>query len=65
MVSLRIFDATGRLARTLVEGVRLAGEHEFTWDGADDRGRDLPSGMYFYTLEAGGERITRRMVLLK
>jgi hypothetical protein len=65
MVSLRVYDTSGRLARNLVEGVRLAGEQEVVWDGTDDRGDSLPSGMYFYTLQAGGKTITRKMVLLK
>jgi hypothetical protein len=65
MVSLRIYDASGRAVRNLIEGISLPGEHEVVWDGRDDRGDALPSAMYFYTLEAGGTTTTRKMVLLK
>jgi hypothetical protein len=64
-VVIRIFDAGGRLVRTLVEGEMPAGDHSETWNGKDDHGRAAASGIYFCRLET--ERISRsiKMVLLR
>jgi flagellar hook assembly protein FlgD len=52
-VSLEIYDATGRLARRLfAERPLAAGYHVIGWDGADDSGRQLPSGVYFARVDA-------------
>jgi hypothetical protein len=64
-VRLRVFDVSGRELASLVNGVQSAGTHVVNWHGTDDGGRTLASGAYFYTLESLGQRITRRMVLLK
>jgi hypothetical protein len=63
---LSIYDASGKLVRALVrERDVSAGVHHEAWNGRDDEGRQLPSGVYFYRLEVGGEVLTKRMVLLK
>jgi DNA-binding beta-propeller fold protein YncE len=59
-VSLRLFDSLGRQVATLYEGVTTPGTYSMSFDGTD-----LSSGMYVYVLEAGGERITRSMILAK
>jgi hypothetical protein len=64
-VELSIYDSGGRLVRTLVDGRLAAGFRSVTWDGTDDTGTRVSSGVYFYRLEVGGETITRKMVLLK
>lgn len=65
-VRLLVFDATGRLARTLVnEFVSSPGVHRVEWDGAGDGGRQLPAGVYFYSLRAGEFRAMHRMILVK
>ena len=64
-VSLRVFDASGRLVRVLAEGLHAAGPHEAAWDGRDARGRTAASGVYYYRLEAPAFSQTRRMVLLR
>jgi hypothetical protein len=66
-VTLRVYDVTGALVRTLVDGVQSAdaGALQATWDGRADTGAAVSSGVYFYRLEAGGTIETRRMVLLK
>jgi len=65
-VGLRVFDASGTLVRVLVSGTReTGGVHHVSWDGRDDEGASLPSGVYFYRLEVGGEVMTKRMILLK
>ncbi len=64
-VSLRIYDAAGRLVRVLVEGARPTGNYSELWDGRDLHGSAAASGMYFYRLDAGAFSETRKMVLLK
>ncbi|MFV1979805.1 MAG: family 10 glycosylhydrolase [Rhodothermia bacterium] len=65
-VSLRVFDATGRLVKTLVQGRPMTvGIHTRPWDGTDDTGRPVPSGAYFYSLEISGRRFTRGMVVTR
>ncbi len=65
-VSLVIFDITGRRMRTLHPGTVLeAGEHLAIWDGRDDRGMALSSGVYFLSLQAGTQQLNRKLVLLK
>jgi hypothetical protein len=64
-VSLRIYDLRGRQVRALVDEVLAAGQHRVTWDGRDDRDRPLASGIYTYTLTRAGERLTRKMLLVR
>jgi spore coat protein A len=62
---LRVFDVAGRLVRTLADREFAAGQHVMLWDGKDDAGLQVSSGVYFYRL-LGGERVlTRRMVVLR
>jgi hypothetical protein len=64
-VSLRVYDVAGRLARTLVDDDKDAGVHRATWDGRNDGGGRVASGVYFYRLASGRKVITKKMVLLK
>jgi len=64
-VSLRIYDAAGRLVRVLVERDRAAGQYEEIWDGKDASGRTAASGIYFCRLGAGSFSQTRKMILLR
>ncbi|HEY5133150.1 MAG TPA: FlgD immunoglobulin-like domain containing protein, partial [Candidatus Krumholzibacteriaceae bacterium] len=64
-VSIRIFDAAGRLVRTLVNGERPAGTYRETWDGMDSSGTAAASGIYFCRFDAGGYRRTIKIVLLR
>ncbi|MEZ4388916.1 MAG: nuclear transport factor 2 family protein [Candidatus Krumholzibacteriia bacterium] len=64
-VSLRVYDLTGRLVRTLVDGRASAGTHTVRWSGDDDRGQPVASGTYFYQLTAPSHSEIRKMVLLK
>jgi len=63
--SLRVYDMKGRLVKTLVDESLPAGGHSAAWDGSDVSGGNAASGVYLYELRAGGERLTRRMLLLK
>ena len=65
-VRVTILDALGRCVRTLVDWQeRVAGRHEVAWDGTDDRGLQVASGVYFYSLETPDHRELRRMTLVK
>ena len=64
-VSLKVYDAQGRLVRDLGGDLYEAGEHAVVWDGVDHRGNGVASGVYLYRLEAAGMRVGRRMVLIK
>ena len=65
-VSVRIYDMTGRLVRTLInDETYVQGTHSVTWNGLGDSGAVVASGQYIYTLEWGQFRQARRMVLVK
>jgi hypothetical protein len=61
----RIYDVRGRLVRELHRGDLAAGPHSRVWDGTDDRGRPVASGVYFQRVVAGEFRQTGKLVLLK
>ena len=63
--SLRVYDLQGRLVKTLVDASFVPGQYSAVWDGSDVGGGSAASGMYMYELRSGGERLTRRMLLLK
>jgi serine protease len=63
--TLAIYDLLGRRIRLLHEGFLEAGGHEYVWDGADQTGRAVSSGIYFYRLETERTTSTKRMTLLK
>jgi hypothetical protein len=63
--SLRVYDAAGRLVRTLHQGRLAPGDHAVTWRGVDDRGRAVSSGVYFCRLEADGQAQGRSLVLVR
>lgn len=62
-VGIRVFDAGGRLVRRLDEHM-TAGPHEIQWDGRDQNGHSVPSGILFYEVTADGTKRTGRMVRL-
>jgi hypothetical protein len=65
-VTLRIFDAGGRLVRTLMDGVESAPlERIARWDGRDQNSRRVASGIYYYQLNVSGKVISKRMVVLR
>jgi Leucine-rich repeat (LRR) protein/pimeloyl-ACP methyl ester carboxylesterase len=63
--TLKIFNIRGQLVRTLVNEEKLPGSYSVIWDGKDQNGKQVASGVYFYRLEAGDYQETKRMVLLK
>ena len=64
-VVLRIFNMIGQEVRSLVNGEEQAGYYEVKWDGKDNFGQLLPSGIYLTQLQAGKFVATRKMVMLK
>jgi len=54
---------TGTCASTLVDGIQQPGRHALTWNRTDSRGRPLPAGVYFLTLDNRAKRISRKVVL--
>ena len=64
-VELRVYDVVGRPVRVLVEGVRAIGRYGVSWDGRDDGGVSVASGVYMYELRAPGRVEAKKMVLLK
>jgi FlgD Ig-like domain len=64
-VVLRIYNPAGQLVRTLVSGKESAGYRQVDWDGRDDFGRMVPSGVYFYRLQAGAFSDTKKMVVIR
>ena len=64
-VTLRIYDVSGRLVRTLVNDVQTTGRKSVIWDARDNRGQSVASGVYFYRMTAPGFEKTRKMVLLQ
>lgn len=64
-VTVRIYSLEGRLVKTLVEGYASAGTHEVRWNGTDNTGRSVPSGMYFVKTESGADKSVVKLSLLK
>ncbi|HMB69667.1 MAG TPA: FG-GAP-like repeat-containing protein [bacterium] len=64
-VTVRVFDAAGRRVRTLADGARGRGEHAVTWNGRDDRGRPVASGVYWYEVRSGAARAQGRLARLR
>lgn len=64
-VELVVYNMVGQVVRTLVAEHQSAGHYAVEWDATADSGRRLSSGLYFYRLQAGAFRETKRMLLLK
>ena len=65
-VRLEIYDVTGRLVKTLVNKSSMpAGQYETSWNGKNNNGQSVSSGIYFYKMEADRFQKVRKMVLIK
>ena len=62
---LSIYNLTGQLVRVLQSDAQQAGEHRLSWDGRDDLGHQVASGVYIYRLDVGEWAVHRRMLLLR
>ncbi len=64
-VELSVYNMLGQKVHTLVKERQRAGQHEVVWDGRDNAGREVSSGVYVYQLEAGERVQSRKMLLLR
>ncbi len=65
LVTVRIYDVSGRLVRTLVNETKEAGAYSAVWDGRNNGGMNVASGIYFYKMDAGGFSATKKLVMLR
>ena len=64
-VNISIYDVKGSLVHTLIDSKMAAGSRQISWDGKDNRGNGVGSGVYFWRLVFGKRSLTKRMILLK
>jgi len=64
-VSLKVYSIIGQKVRTLVDEERAAGYHRVKWNGKNEAGQRLASGVYLYKIQAGAFVQTRKLILLK
>jgi hypothetical protein len=64
-ITLEIYDMLGRKVKTLVNGLYEPGEYRVVWDGTNEAGNLVSSGIYFYQLKAGNILISKKMMLVK
>ena len=64
-VNLAVYTISGQKVATLVQGSGAAGYHQVFWDGRDEAGAALASGVYLYRLQVGDQLKTRKMLLLR
>jgi len=64
-VALKVYNVAGQLVRTLVNDTKDAGSHTITWDGKNNRGGAVASGIYFYKMETKDFSQTKKMVMLR
>ncbi|MCF7858903.1 MAG: carboxypeptidase regulatory-like domain-containing protein [Candidatus Cloacimonetes bacterium] len=64
-VSLTIYNMRGQLVKTLINNQLKAAYHDVVWDGSDNNGKNVSSGIYFYKMQSGKYSSTRKMILMK
>ena len=64
-VEVKVYTMRGELVRNVFRGIQDAGEHAVTWNGTDDSGKSVASGVYLYKVSANGFEQTNKMVLVK
>ncbi|PKN79592.1 MAG: hypothetical protein CVU48_04890 [Candidatus Cloacimonetes bacterium HGW-Cloacimonetes-1] len=64
-VTIEIYNVKGQVVRTLVSETKASGNHTTVWNGKDNNGRNVTSGVYFYKMNAGKYSSTRKMILMK
>ena len=64
-VSIRIYNSRGQMVRSFEEGMKNAGSYNLTWNGDDDRGRSLSTGVYYIRMQAGNQTFNKKVVLMK
>ena len=64
-VTVEVYNALGQKVRTLYDGMASAGQHTLSWQGRDDAGRAVSSGVFLLRVHAGSEQIVKRMLLIQ
>ena len=64
-VKVLVYNLKGQLVRTLVDENKASGNHNLVFDGRDNQGNPLASGVYFYKMQTGKYSDTRKMILMK
>jgi hypothetical protein len=64
-VAVEVYNVKGQLVRTLVNDVKAAGNHTVVWNGKDNNGRSVSSGIYYYKMNAGKYSSTKKMIMMK
>ncbi len=64
-ITLKIYDMMGREVKTLINETMPSGTHVVTWDGTDNKGTPMASGVYLYILKAGNHTLSKKMTLMK
>ena len=64
-IILRVINISGQHIQTLVDEVKSTGSYEVIWDGKDNKGNSVASGVYFFRIESKGLVQTRKMLLLQ
>ena len=65
MVSIKLYDITGRNCRTLLEQMGKPGYYNITWDGKDNYGKELPNGVYIVRMKAENHHEQKKAVLMR
>jgi len=64
-IELAIYNTKGQLVKNLFQGELPQGKHNFNWNGQDENGNAVSSGLYFYSATQGEMRQSRKMILMK
>jgi len=64
-VTLRIINTLGQIVQMILDEDRNAGTYTIEWNGKNQHGLDVPSGVYFYSLHFGGKTLVKKMTLLR
>jgi len=64
-VTIEIYNVKGQSVKTLVSETKVAGNHSVVWNGKDNNGRNVTSGVYFYKMKTGTYSSTKKMILMK
>ena len=64
-VTIEVYNLKGQLVKTLIKGRQEPGNHTIVWDGKDNNGHSVSSGVYYYKMQAGTYSSTKKMIMMK
>jgi len=64
-ISLNIYDISGKLVKTLINGTSNAGSYFTVWNGMDNYGKEVPGGVYLYSLKTGSFSTTKKLIIIR